>query len=294
MNDEVKQKYREAGRIAAKARDKAYELVEEGVELEEVAERTEGLIREEGAEPAFPVNLSVNHEAAHYTPSKDDDRKFSEGDIVKIDVGAHVDGYIGDTAVTKDLGDRKELVQASVDAVENCLKAAEEGENLGELGRIAEESIKDRGIRPIRNLGGHTLERYTQHAGVMIPCIETDTREEMVEGKAYAVECFATDGAGKVVEGRSGNIYMYEGGRTRKRTARKILKAVKSNYKTLPFTTRWLDLSPARIKLAMSRMVSSGVMKDYGVLREKDKGMVSQHEHTLIVTDEGVEVTTKL
>ena len=288
MEDEVIEKYREAGRIAAEARDLAEELVEPGVKLEEVAEKVEGHIRKEGAEPAFPVNLSVNEEAAHYTPLKNDDREFSEGDIVKIDVGAHVDGYIGDTAVTKDLGDHDSLVEAARNAVVNGLEAA------GEVGRIAEESMEELGVKPIRNLGGHTLEKYTQHAGTMIPCIETSTSTEMEKGKAYAIECFATDGAGKVVEGKPGNIYKYEGGNVRNRTARKILKAVKSNYRTLPFTTRWLDFSPARIKLAMSRMVSSGVMKDYGILKEKDDGMVAQHEHTLIITDDGVEVTTRI
>ncbi len=213
---------------------------------------------------------------------------------MKVDVGAHVDGYIGDTASTVDLaGKNEELLSAAREAVENCLEISEVGTGLGELGRVAQETIEDKGFKPIQNLGGHTLEQYRQHAGTRIPCIETTTSKSIEKGKAYAVECFATDGAGKVVDGKSGNIYKYQGGNVRNRTARKILKQVKNNYRTLPFTTRWLNQSKARIKLAMSQMVKKGVMKDYGVLREKDGGMVSQHEHTFIVTEEGVEITTK-
>lgn len=292
MDEDVKECYREAGRIAKKARNRAVEMINPGEKLEKVAEEAEKVIREEGAKPAFPVNLSLNEEAAHYTPGKNDDREFSKQDVVKVDVGAHVDGYIGDTAETVDLGENNELVQASIDAVEECIDVAGPGKNLGQLGKVAEKAIKERGFRPIQNLGGHTVERYTQHAGVMIPCIETSTSQEMQPGNVYAVECFATDGAGKVVEGKPGNIYKYEGGNVRNRTARKILKEIKSNYRTLPFTTRWLDFSPARIRLAVGRMVKSGVLKDYGVLKEKEEGLVTQHEHTMIVTDEGLEVTT--
>ncbi len=293
MDKRTAEKYREAGRIAKKALEKASSMIEEGVKLEKVADKTETIIKDEGAQPAFPVNLSLNDEAAHYTPERGDKKVFSKNDLVKVDVGAHVDGYIGDTATTVDLGKNSKLVEAAEMAVENCLEAAKPGVFLGKLGEIAENTIRKKRFKTVQNLGGHSLGKYEQHAGTRIPCIKTDTKEELEVGRAYAIECFATNGSGKVIEGKSGNIYKYHGGNVRDRTSRKILKVVKDNYRTLPFTTRWLRIPKPRMRLAMSQMVQKGVIKDYGILKEKDGGQVTQHEHTLIVTEDGIEITTK-
>lgn len=293
MDESVKEKYIEAGRITRKAREAARKMAEPGTELEEIAERAEQLIREEGAKPAFPVNLSVNEEAAHYTPEKGDDRELSEGDVLKIDLGAQVDGYIGDTAVTVDLGDNPELVEAPGAALDRVLDAVEPGIEAGEIGRMIQEEIESFGFKPVRNLGGHGLEQYTQHSGERIPNVETSSTTRLDPGNAYAIEPFATDGDGKVHDGSPGNIYKYEGGNTRDRTARKVLGKVKEEYRTLPFTSRWFDVSPARLKLAFRNLVQSGVFHEYDVLRERDGALVSQKEHTILVLDDEVIVTTR-
>ncbi|MDY6777832.1 MAG: type II methionyl aminopeptidase [Candidatus Nanohaloarchaea archaeon] len=293
MDEETKDKYREAGRIAAKAREAAKELCEPGVALEEIAETAEKIVRDEGAKPAFPVNTSVNEAAAHYTPSKEDDQELSEGDVLKIDVGAHVDGYIGDTAVTVDLGDHADLVEAARAALSDALHHIEPGTNLGEIGKVIQDSIESRGFKPVRNLGGHGLDRYTQHSGDRIPNVGTDKASRLEPGNAYAIEPFATSGEGKVQDASPGNIYKFEGGNARDRTARKILKQVKQDYRTLPFTSRWFDVSPARLQIAIRNLVKSGVFHEYEVLKEVGGGLVSQAEHTILVFKDGIEVTTR-
>ncbi|MDY6771152.1 MAG: type II methionyl aminopeptidase [Candidatus Nanohaloarchaea archaeon] len=293
MDEDIKEKYIEAGRITKQAREKAREMAEQGVKLEAIAEEAEQQIREEGANPAFPVNLSLNEEAAHYTPEKDDDRELSEGDVLKIDIGAQVDGYIGDTAVTVDLGANDELVDASAAALDAALETAEPGVEAGEIGRVIQETIEDRGFKPIRNLGGHGLEQYTQHSGDRIPNVATGSSLQLEPGNAYAIEPFATDGDGKVRDGAPGNIYKYEGGNIRDRTARKVLNQVKNEYRTLPFTSRWFDVSPARLKIAIRNLVQQNVFKEYDVLRERDDALVSQKEHTILVLEDEVVVTTR-
>ncbi len=293
MDEEIKEKYIEAGKIAKKARDAAEEMSKPGVDLRDIADRAEGIVRDEGAKPAFPVNLSINEEAAHYTPGRDTERELSKGDVLKIDVGAHIDGYIADTAVTVDLGDHSDLKKAVSDALEAALDMAEAGTNLGKIGDTIQEKIEARGLKPIRNLGGHGLDQHTQHSGERIPNIETSTDTVLEAGNAYAIEPFATDGAGKVVEGGEGHIYKYEGGNTRDRTARKVLKKVKKEYKTLPFTSRWFDISPGRLKLAFRNLTRSGILHDYDILREQDKGTVSQKEHTIVVLEGETIVTTR-
>lgn len=293
MDEDIRDKYIEAGRITAKAREHARDIAEEGVALERIAEAAEDLIRDEGAQPAFPVNLSVNEEAAHYTPTEGDDRALQAGDILKIDLGAHIDGYIGDTAVTVDLGDHDELTRAARDALEAALEMAEAGTNVGEIGNTIQSTINEAGFRPIRNLGGHGLDQYVQHSGERIPNAATNTDTTLEPGNAYAIEPFATDGAGKVDDGGPGNIYKYEGGSVRDRTARKVLGQVKDRYQTLPFTSRWFDISKGRKKLAFRTLVQGGVVHSYDVLKEVDGGMVSQAEHTIVVLEDEVIVTTR-
>jgi methionyl aminopeptidase len=293
VDEEVREKYIEAGRITKKARETARELAEPGTELEEIARRAEQVIYDEGAKPAFPINLSLNEEAAHYTPSKEDDRVLSEGDVLKIDVGAHIDGYIGDTAVTVDLGEHDALVDAAARAVDAALEEVQAGTNLGRIGQAIQEAIEQDGFKPIRNLSGHSLERYTQHAGTSIPNIHINTQEELETGKAYAIEPFATTGEGKVTEGGPGNIYKYEGGNTRNKYGRKVLSQVKKEYKTLPFTSRWFDMSSARLKLAFRNLVQSEVLHEYDVLKETGGGLVSQKEHTVLVLEGETIVTTR-
>ncbi|MDY6761906.1 MAG: type II methionyl aminopeptidase [Candidatus Nanohaloarchaea archaeon] len=294
MDDAVRENYVEAGRIAKQARELAVETAQPGTPLLEIAEPVEAFIREEGAEPAFPVNLSIDDDAAHYTPSRDDDTVLEEQHLLNIDVGVHVDGYIGDTAVTVDPSDdHADLVAASAEALDAALDLVEPGVTLGEIGAAIQQAIESYGYTPIRNLSGHGLGHYTQHTGKTIPNIDTGNDTELEEGEAVAIEPFATDGAGKVKDGRPGNIYRLDNENARGRTERKVLGEVKNRFRTLPFTDRWLDGVPAaRVTTAVRNLVRSGNLHAYDVLAETDGGMVSQKEHTVLVGEDPV-VTTR-
>lgn len=90
------EKIMKAGKIASETREYARTIIKKGYLLLEIAEKIESKIIELGAKPAFPVNLSINEIAAHYTPSYDDE-KTAQG-LIKIDLGVHIDGWIADTA----------------------------------------------------------------------------------------------------------------------------------------------------------------------------------------------------
>ncbi len=147
MDEEEKQKWLEAGKITRKALEHGKKKISPDKTLLEVAEAVENKINEQGAETAFPVNLSLNEEAAHYTPEAEDDRKFGES-IVKLDVGAQVDGYIGDCARTIDLtNENEELVKASEEALENAIEMVEPGAKTREIGAKIEETIESHGFK---------------------------------------------------------------------------------------------------------------------------------------------------
>ncbi|MCI4317112.1 MAG: type II methionyl aminopeptidase, partial [Thermoplasmata archaeon] len=243
-------RWRRASEIAARARELGLSLVVPGARRRDVADAIEGFIRQEGAQPAFPANLSRNNEAAHYTPSPEDDEKFVEGDLVKVDVGAHLDGAISDTAMTIEVGNTRRyenLVGAVRDAVEAGVARVRAGVAVDEISVAIERAIHARGLKPVRDLTGHTIERYLLHAGKSIPNASGMSGERLNEGEVVAIEPFATNGVGGIENGTFGNILRF---RRDPGSADPAVATLFDRFRTLPFTTRWVD--PTVCSLAAS------------------------------------------
>jgi methionyl aminopeptidase len=292
LESEQYEKHREAGEILAQVRNEAAERVEVGASHLELAEWAEDRIRELGGKPAFPVNISIDEEAAHATPSVDDDSTFGE-DMVNLDIGVHVDGWLADTAVTVDLSGNPELAEASEEALDAALELVEPGVKTGDIGAAVEDVIDGYGFNPVVNLTGHGLGHWEQHIPPNIPNRAVSQSVELEVGDVVAIEPFATDGGGKVKEGSDEEIFALEQeGNVRDRNARKALEQITEEFKTLPFATRWLDSS--RAKMALRRLKQQDIVHGYPVLKEEAGHLVSQKEHTLIVTENGCEVTTRL
>ncbi len=295
MEEEIElilENYRRAGVILVEVRKEATGLIKDGGSLLEVAEFVENNIREKGGEPAFPCNISRNEEAAHATPSIDDQTVFGKDDLVKLDIGVHIDGYIADSAVTVDLsGGYDELVKAAEAALDEAIKIIRDGVSTIEIGEVIGTTIKERGYKPVVNLSGHGLSRYDSHAPPTIPNVKYEHGVTLHENNVVAIEPFATDGGGKVVESGNAEIFsLIKPKPVRMREAKKLLDEIK-NYQGLPFAKRWLPRE--RLELALRTVETAGILRDYPVLREEEKGMVSQAEHTVIIKKDGCEVITK-
>jgi methionyl aminopeptidase len=292
LDAEQYEKHREAGEILAQVRNEAAEKVEVGASHLEVAEWAEDRIRDLGGEPAFPVNISIDEEAAHATPSVGDSSTFGE-DMVNLDIGVHVDGWLADTAVTVDLSGNPDLAEASEEALDAALDTVAPGVETGEVGAVIEDVIEGYGYNPVVNLTGHGLGHWQQHTPPNIPNRRVDQGIEFEVGDVVAIEPFATDGAGKVREGSDEEIFALENeGSVRNRQARQALKQITEEFRTLPFATRWLDTS--RAEMAIRRLKQQDILHGYPVLKEEEGCLVSQKEHTIIVTEDGCEVTTEL
>jgi methionyl aminopeptidase len=291
LTSEKYEKHREAGEILAEVRDEAAEMVEVGVSHLEVAEWAEDRIRELGGQPAFPVNISIDEEAAHATPSIDDDSTFGE-EMVNLDIGVAVDGWLADTAVTVDLSGNEDLKEASAEALDAALDVVEAGVQTGEIGAAVEEVIDGYGYNPVVNLTGHGLGHWEQHTTPNIPNRAVSQGVELEVGDVVAIEPFATDGGGKVGEGSDEEIFALEReASVRNRQARQALDQITEEFKTLPFATRWLDTD--RAEMALRRLKRNDIVHGYPVLKEEEGCLVSQKEHTIIVTEDGCEVTTR-
>ncbi|MBI5228505.1 type II methionyl aminopeptidase [Candidatus Micrarchaeota archaeon] len=293
MEEDELKNYLKASEVAKKVKPFAMELVKPGAPLLEIAEKVEAKIIEEGARPAFPVNISINENAAHYTPSAADAATLGEKDLVKIDIGIHSSGFVVDFAFSVDCsGENTSLVEASEKALEAALSKMRAGVNVREVGKEIENAIKGRGFVPIRNLCGHLMEEFNLHAGQEIPN-HAEGNYILKEGEVYAVEPFATLGEGKVVEGEYCEIFslIEENKKVRLPHSRKLLEIIDSEFNKLPFAKRWIkDIPPSSLDLALADLLKQGIIRAYPVLREAKRVNVSQAETTVIIEKDGVNV----
>ena len=206
MDEEVRGKLRLAGRAASEARELGLSLCKEGALVLDIAERIEAHMRSRGAPPAFPTCLSIDHLAAHYSPVHNDRLALKRGNVVKLDLGAQVDGYIADTAATVEVGTRSwtELIKASEVACETAIEVCRPKTPTRLIGAAIERAIEGYGFKPISNLTGHTIERYHLHAGKSVPNVGGLGGDVVEAGDTLAIEPFATNGAGKVEGRKSG------------------------------------------------------------------------------------------
>ncbi len=293
--------YIKAGKIAAEVREYARKQYYVGHTLLEICESLEGMIRAKGGEPAFPCNLSLNEIAAHYTAEPDDITEVKDGDILKIDIGVHVNGCIADTAVTVCYNaDYSILVEACEHALREALKVARVGVRASDIGRVIENTVKSYGLKPIQNLSGHSIQQYTIHAGKSIPNIWTIGSFTLQENEVYAIEPFVTtaDGDGIVYNGDISNIFSIV---TRKRVGNKevdeFLEALWNRFKTLPFALRWIvkdlnfEINYARSMLEV--LIKKKIVRAYPILVEGNNRFVAQAEHTIIAKSEGSIIITQ-
>ncbi len=291
MEAEVLSKYRKAGEILAEILEEARPKVETGITLLEVAEFVEGEIIHKGAQPAFPCNISLDRSAAHYTPSPGDKSTFGEN-MVKLDVGVHIDGYVADAAITIDLGGHPDLTEASMAALDAALEIIAPGVGTGQIGAIIEETITGYGYKPISNLTGHGLSRYEAHDEPTVPNKAMERSTALKAGDVIAIEPFATNGSGRISEAPINEIYGFSGPRPiRLSSARMLMKEIQEHYRTLPFARRWLKSE--RAEYALMQLMRSGSVHMYPVLWEVERALVSQAEHTVIVSENGCEVITR-
>jgi methionyl aminopeptidase len=284
---EMLDRWRRACRIAAEARDRGVDWALPGVRRRELADRIEDFIRSRGAEPSFPANLSRNYEAAHYTPSPDDEEVLQAGDLLKVDVGAHLDGAIADTARTVEVGGghrHDALTRAVQEALAAGVREVRAGVSVNAIGTAVERAVHARGLKPVRNLMGHSIRPYVLHGGTSIPNVSGVSEERLPEGEIVAIEPFVTNGAGAIEDGPFGNIVRF---RTEP-AASDPSYALYQRYRTLPFTARWLSEAD-RAVLRKARKL----LQVYPVFVESGDGWVAQAEHTVLVTAAGGEVLTR-
>jgi methionyl aminopeptidase len=291
--------YLEAGRIASRIRERVRKVDFSGKNLYDICENIEKEIISNAGIPAFPVNVSLNEIAAHYTAEPGDPTVVSNDDVLKVDIGVQVNGFIADTAVTVSSNAKYQAMVASAEsALNEAIKMAKLDVSSSAIGEVIERTISRSGFKPIQNLSGHSIEQYTIHAGKSIPNIRTfGSSFQLTANQAYAIEPFVTtrDAQGVVYEGKIRNIF---GVVSRKPTKDKncddFLQNIWDRFKTLPFTTRWLlsDYYERDARKMLEVLLKRKNIHAYPILVEGNYKVVAQAEHTIILKDNNTEVIT--
>jgi len=299
LDDEIIDKYLKAGKIARKALNLGIELVKpkKKIDLYELCIKIEEYILNNGCRPAFPCNISLNQVAAHSTPYRGDEIEFEKG-LLKIDVGAMVDGYIADNAVTIARGyEYVKISEVNKDILDEVIEMIRNDINLGKIGEFVEDRARQYGYKPISNLTGHLVDRYKLHAGKSVPNTKQLLAHRAYAGEVYAIEPFLTfkDGAGSVVEGGEARIFsLTKVKKIKDKDLNKLKNHIFNEYGLLPFTPRWLEnLYGEEIFTKIRELYRLGYLRSYPMLVEKKGTFVSQFEHTVIVTDGEPIVITK-
>ncbi len=297
-DEEALKKFQLSGKILRETREQMRLYVRENMPIIEVCEKAEALIREKGGKPAFPCNVSINEVTAHYTSPPGDKNRIPEKCLAKVDIGVHVDGYVTDTAFTACFNPE---YTSMVETAEAALKAATDNiraeTHPGKIGGIIENTIKNRGFKPISNLTGHSVGRYLIHAGTNIPNVSQISLTKLKNGEVFAIEPFVTfrEAGGFVEDAPLKTIFRLVKAKSAKSpNAKQLLKFIEDNFRTLPFAERWLQdaLPEAQRREAFKELLASKAISSYPVLVEVTRKPVAQAEHTVLIKEDGCSVLT--
>ncbi|MEM3766594.1 MAG: type II methionyl aminopeptidase [Candidatus Bathyarchaeia archaeon] len=293
MEEEALKKLRQSGKILRETREELKGFIRENMLVIEICEKAEELIRRKGGNPAFPCNISINEVAAHYTSPPGDERRIPENSLVKVDIGAHVDGYVTDTAVTICFNhELKDMVETAEHALKKAIENIQPHMSTSKLGAIIEHAIKSRGYKPISNLTGHQVGRFLVHAGTSLPNVAHVSIAKVRPGEAYAIEPFVTtqNAIGKVENSSEVTIFRFVKQKPMKNPyAKKLLQYIEETFKTLPFAERWLQgvIPQQHFREAFRELLLSKAVMGYPVFVEASGKPVAQAEHTVLIVENG-------
>jgi methionyl aminopeptidase len=259
--------YRQAAETHRQVRQWAQRNIKPGQTLTEIANGIEDSVRRlvghdgltEGdaikAGMGFPTGLNLDHIAAHYSPNAGNKIMLQQSNVMKVDIGVHVNGRIVDSAFTMAFDPMYDNLLAAVkDATNTGVKEAGIDMRLGELGGLIQEAMESYEceingttypIKSIRNLSGHTILPYSIHGTKSVPIVKSSDTTKMEEGDVFAIETFGSTGRGFVDDQGEVSHYALRSDAPkvdlRLSSAKSLLNVIKKNFNTIPFCRRYLD-----------------------------------------------------
>ena len=284
MSNDYLTDYRHGAEVHRQVRQWAQKNIKPGQTLTEIAEGIEDGVRaltghqglEEGdaliAGMGFPTGLNINHIAAHYCPNAGNKTVLQQDDVMKVDIGVHVNGRIVDSAFTMAFNPQYDnLLEAVKEATNAGVREAGIDVRMSDIGAAIQETMESyevtiKGqtypVKAIRNLNGHSIHRYSIHGDKSVPIVKGGDQTKMEEGETFAIETFGSTGKGIVHDDLETSHYarMPDVPKVHLRvdSARKLLNSIDKNFGTIPFCRRYLDrLGHEKYLLGVGKVVES-------------------------------------
>ncbi|KAL0786281.1 hypothetical protein Bca101_002527 [Brassica carinata] len=305
---------RQAAEVHRQVRKYMRSIMKPGMLMIDICETLENTVRklisENGLQAgiAFPTGCSLNNVAAHWTPNSGDKTVLQYDDVMKLDFGTHIDGYIVDSAFTVAFNPMYDpLLAASREATYTGIKEAGVDVRLCDVGAAIQEVMesyeveingKVYQVKSLRNLNGHSIGRYQIHADKSVPNVKGGEQTKMEEGELYAIETFGSTGKGYVRDDLECSHYMknFDVGHVPLRLprAKQLLATINKNFSTLAFCRRYLDrLGETKYLMALKNLCDSGIIEPCPPLCDVKGSYISQFEHTILLRPTCKEVISK-
>lgn len=289
------------------------DIIKPGVKLYDMCAQIEEAVRrltdfhppENGL--AFPCGCSLNSCAAHYSPLLGDDRILGTSDIMKIDYGVSVNGYVSDSAFSVCFDETfKPLINATIEATNEGIKMAGPDARMREIGARIEEIISSYTVdiaghsyplRPVQNLCGHQMDRFIIHCGKMIPIIKEPQNDNKMEyGEIYALETFATTGKGIVLDKGATSHFMVSPNPPKQKAGSQsdFLGFLQKNFSTMAFCQRMVEhAGQSQYTSTLNELIKRKAVVPYPPLCDIDTSYVSQHEHSFAILEDRKVIFTR-
>ncbi len=300
MTDRKIEHWLEAGRIVAEVLKEVRSL-KPGESIVKLCEAIEKSIIKKGAKPAFPANISINEIAAHYAGLPGDLTKIPGSGIIKIDVGAHINGAIADAALSISVGNVSKimtrLLKAGKEVLEEAIEVVKDGIRVSDISEIIWKKSHELGFGVLEDLGGHSIERWKLHAGIFIPNKPIKGKSIKVrKGQVLAIEPFlvpsSKDGSTRPLWNKT---HIFSISEEIKKISDNFLNLLFKKFNHLPFAARWITKRKKDYIKLLNNFIQynkRGLVYLYPPLLESRGLWVVQFEHTILVKENSAEILT--
>ncbi|KAJ3030494.1 UNVERIFIED_CONTAM: putative metalloprotease arx1 [Siphonaria sp. JEL0065] len=250
---------------------------------------------------AFPTCISVNNVVSNYSPLKDEDAAVLEsGDVVKVELGVQIDGYVSTLAHTIVLnptptepitGRKADVIAAAYMAAEAAIRLVRAGNESSQIFQTVNQIASSFGVRPVDGTASHLMKRFLLEAEQAIPnSTDPSATPDFTfgENEVISINIVLSTGAGQAYESTRHPTTVYQRDVSaaqgfKLKASRNTFNTVTKTFGVFPFSSRGLFDLDAAHKLGLPEVVKSGVLCGRPVIVEEDGEFVAQFKATVMV-----------